>query len=558
MVSSTVLAAGEPSKPVLYSPDNNENIKENQPTFEWEHAENVENYRLVIDNSKNFDDGDNEYDNTHIPGSENTVTIENVLANGVWYWKVAAENFTAGLENWSENTWTFRVDTVPPAAPSLTSPDNNDNMNDNTPTFSWSATTPQDNSLPITYHIWIDNNSNFGSPEYENSNVTTTSIEIESELNDDLYYWHVAARDNAGNTGENSENWIFRVDKLMPELVSPSDGENTNENTPTFKWDNAVTADNWEIWIDNKSDWATAIIDNETDNTYNLSTELEDNVYYWRVRGYKDSDVSIFSSVWTFRVDTVSPAKPSQTWPTNGENTNDNTPNLEWQLVPSENSTPVLYRVHVSDNSQFPYDNYGSGWVSDDNYQLTSELSEGTWYWRVQAKDNAGNIGDNRQTSFRVDVTPPTISGLTESGVDKDSATIEWTTDEPADSIVEYGKTQSYGSTKSDTSLVTSHSITLTGLDPDNTYHYRVKSTDNAGNTTTTSDQQFTTPALSAPTSSVDLIDPYWRTSSFTIGATASDTDGSVENVTLYYRYRENSSASWGSWTSFGTDTSSP
>ena len=61
------------------------------------------------------------------------------------------------------------------------------------------------------------------------------------------------------------------------------------------------------------------------------------------------------------------------------------------------------------------------------------------------------------------------------------------------------------------------------------------------------------------PSSSVDAISPYWQNSSpLTINATASDGSGSgLDNVALYYRYSPDNS-SWGSWVSFGTDTSPP
>lgn len=81
------------------------------------------------------------------------------------------------------------------------------------------------------------------------------------------------------------------------------------------------------------------------------------------------------------------------------------------------------------------------------------------------------------------------------------TATITWTTNEPADSRVEYGSDTNYGSTVSDTNLVTSHSITLTGLSPDTTYHYRVSSRDAAGNSASSGDYTFTT--ISAQTMSI-------------------------------------------------------
>ncbi len=98
------------------------------------------------------------------------------------------------------------------------------------------------------------------------------------------------------------------------------------------------------------------------------------------------------------------------------------------------------------------------------------------------------------------DVTPPVISGVTVSAVTDTSATVSWTTDEPATSAVSYGPTVAYeDGTLSDTTLTTSHGVTLTGLAAESTYHFAVESTDFAGNTTTGPDTTFVTAAPPVP-----------------------------------------------------------
>jgi hypothetical protein len=60
--------------------------------------------------------------------------------------------------------------------------------------------------------------------------------------------------------------------------------------------------------------------------------------------------------------------------------------------------------------------------------------------------------------------------------------TITWTTDVPADSQVQYGPTATYGSTTPlDRTLVTGHSVTITGLARRTLYAFQVLSRDAAG-----------------------------------------------------------------------------
>jgi RHS repeat-associated protein len=87
-----------------------------------------------------------------------------------------------------------------------------------------------------------------------------------------------------------------------------------------------------------------------------------------------------------------------------------------------------------------------------------------------------------------------TQSNIVVGGVTATGATITWSTNENADSQVEYGPTTSYGQTTTlDPTLVTAHSQPLSGLTPGTLYYYRVKSRDAAGNLATSAEFTFTT-----------------------------------------------------------------
>lgn len=94
-------------------------------------------------------------------------------------------------------------------------------------------------------------------------------------------------------------------------------------------------------------------------------------------------------------------------------------------------------------------------------------------------------------------VAPANIISVGTPAVTSSGATITWMTDKEASSQVEYGLGTGYGETSTaNSALVTSHSISLSGLDPATTYHYRVKSVDEASNITFSEDYTFTTASL--------------------------------------------------------------
>ena len=132
------------------------------------------------------------------------------------------------------------------------------------------------------------------------------------------------------------------------------------------------------------------------------------------------------------------------------------------------------------------------------SYQDTGLTASTTYSYRVAAFDGSGNLSaqsaSRSATTLAADTNPPVISAVSSSGVSSSSATISWTTNEAADSQVEYGTTTAYGqSTPVNPALVTSHSQVLSGLAAGTTYHYRVKSRDGSNNLAVSTDHVFTT-----------------------------------------------------------------
>jgi len=94
----------------------------------------------------------------------------------------------------------------------------------------------------------------------------------------------------------------------------------------------------------------------------------------------------------------------------------------------------------------------------------------------------------------------PIISNIVVSDTTPVSVTITWQTDELSDSQIEYGETSSYGSeTTRNSTLVTNHSVEITGLNPGKEYHFRVKSRNEYNKLGMSSDNTFVTLGLVPP-----------------------------------------------------------
>ena len=158
--------------------------------------------------------------------------------------------------------------------------------------------------------------------------------------------------------------------------------------------------------------------------------------------------------------------------------------------------------------------------------------------------DLLASVGSGSYTGVALDTTPPTISSISSSGVTTSGATVSWNTNEASDTQVEYGATTSYGSqTALNSSLVTSHSATLSGLSASTLYHYRVKSRDAAGNLSTSGDNTFTTQA--PPDTTPPTISSVAVSGVTTSGATVSWNTNEASDTQVEY----------GATTSYGSQT---
>ena len=127
----------------------------------------------------------------------------------------------------------------------------------------------------------------------------------------------------------------------------------------------------------------------------------------------------------------------------------------------------------------------------------TTTASDGAHTLTAVARDAAGNLATSAPvsvTTLNTAPTPPVISNVAASNVTSSSATLTWTTNAVSSSQVEYGRSTAYGNvTLLDTSLVTVHSQTLSGLGKNTWYHYRVLSRHAGGNLAVSGDFAFKT-----------------------------------------------------------------
>jgi hypothetical protein len=171
-------------------------------------------------------------------------------------------------------------------------------------------------------------------------------------------------------------------------------------------------------------------------------------------------------------------------------------------LVIWKTDEPTTGGVHYA-SVEGPGTAESEGYENEHRVLLSGLAPETAYRFTVTSTDRSGN-GPTRSaeatfvTGATPDRKPPEfIESPFVHNVTHQLANLRWVTDESADGVVEYGLLpDALTSTTSDSSLLTHHEMTLTGLAPATTYYFRVRSTDAAGNGPLVSPiLQFTTSA---------------------------------------------------------------
>ncbi|MDZ7722880.1 MAG: FISUMP domain-containing protein [candidate division KSB1 bacterium] len=288
-----------PEAPSLTQPADGSVLDTDTPTLSWQQVSEAQTYEVVIDTSSAFT----------APVARDTALNETLytpssLDDASYVWRVRARDAQGHWGAWSE-TWSFVVDARVPEAPQLRKPQNDIVITDSLPIFTWG---PVD---AVYYQIRIDDDTDFGTPVIAESGFEQPAYTTSTALSDNQYYWSVRGRDAHGNWGNWSDIWSFSIDTKGPDApqpVAPANDMELSNSTPTLRWSAVSDAEYYHLQVyDDIGIINPEIdIDNLSDSEYTISQSLDDNKYFWRVRG-KDAygNFGKWSKVWQFEIETT-------------------------------------------------------------------------------------------------------------------------------------------------------------------------------------------------------------------------------------------------------------
>lgn len=373
-------------------------------------------------------------------------------------------------------------------------------ISDTTATITW--TTDEASSSIVDYGA-TDSYGTSTSEADTSPRVLSHSVNLSGLTSGTLYHFRVRSIDDAGspNTGT-SGDYTFTTTGSAPDVTAPVISNIVSDpthNSVTITWD-TDEASSSIVEYGPTASYGTTTTEADTSprvtsHSVVISSLDPSSTYHFRVKSNDASSNLQTSSDQTFDTDA--------------------TPDVTAPVISNVSSTPLGTSVTITwdtdeaSSSIIDYgttDSYGtttseadtSPRVTSHSVNITGLTSETLYHFRVNSNDASSNLATGSDNTFTTtDITAPVISNVS-TNESETSVIITWDTNEASSSFVDYGTTNSYGTTTAeiDTSpRVISHSVTITGLSAETTYHFRLNSTDASSNTGQTADDTFTTDA---------------------------------------------------------------
>jgi len=234
--------------------------------FVWENVFGATGYEIQVAT-------DSDFTSVVVSASTPATEYEVELNRGIYYWRVRAEA-DGSYSAWSD-VWRTRVGAIP----ALLTPENLSTFYEGeNVVFSW------ENVGADQYELQIDDDPNFGSPDYAEV-LTSTEVKLKVTTAATLY-WRVRV------TFWNLEGFSGTAELTVetrpgPVIVNPATGEEIPIGlTVVLQWEAVENASWYELQIDDDPAFGSPEISVQLEtNQYELDSELLGaGTWYWRVR----------------------------------------------------------------------------------------------------------------------------------------------------------------------------------------------------------------------------------------------------------------------------------
>ncbi|GAB4029146.1 MAG: hypothetical protein Fur0012_03120 [Elusimicrobiota bacterium] len=418
-----------PSMPALSFPSNGAMINNQAVFLDWsdssDSASGLAGYDILFSTDENFSSSNY---SAFVSVSQTTTSV---MSEGKYYWKVRAKD-NAGNYSLYTSTYSLTVDT---SAPVITNNQSGDSLWRNVSGTVYNVDFADNYGLStIKYEAWtspgrsgvnIVPETDIASLSGESSYTSDWPVNF-SLLSQGTNYISVTAYDLTGNTSKIVDAFYIKKDTAAPYFVNNQTGDDVWRSSGGQLYDvdffdslSGLSSAYYEAWtgpgktgvmkiaptaiasvsgLSYSDNWSLDFASLADSSTNYISLTLNDQA----------GNQAVLNDAFYVKKDTTAPSIPALSFPSNGAMIKNQAVFLDWSNSSDTASGLSGYDVLFSTDENFSSINY-SAFVTV-SQTTTSVMSEGKYYWKVRAKDNAGNYSLYTSTySLTVDTSAPVI-----------------------------------------------------------------------------------------------------------------------------------------------------
>jgi subtilisin family serine protease len=326
-----------------------------------------------------------------------SLTSTALVDSDSWYFHLRTADSAGNWTTIAAHLGPFKIDTLVPTDPALTSTSHVVNVwsNDNTIDFTWSGAQGTGSEVAGYSYFWTTNPASVPNDTIDTSEEAVTSPPL---IDSDDWYFHLRTADQAGNWTSTVHLGPFKIDTAVPSKpATPNVTPGVNQVSLSWTANPETDVENYEIWRSFSEIGGYTLIATTSQINYTDTTANAGATYYYKIRAidrannisdYSDASQGAFPSSggggYVPPPDTTPPTNTSVLINDGAEKTDSVNVNLTLQ------ATGASWMM-ISNNPDF----IGAIWetyTTSKSWTLTS--GEGTKRVYVKFKDSAGNISE--------------------------------------------------------------------------------------------------------------------------------------------------------------------
>jgi hypothetical protein len=261
-------------------------------------------------------------------------------------------------------------------------------INDNAAVLDWADSVDVDSGV-YGYQVQLASDADFSSIVIDDM-VTDNSAWSNNDLSDGTYFWRVRALDNSNKFSDWSTSTnSFTIDEVedAPTNLNCFVTWVSYRNIIILERSKPQNGNEYYIQIDNDADFSSPIVKRQTNGSFSFVEFSGEGIFNWRMQTVNDSGRSEWVYGESFSYDNAAPDCPDELQvQVDGEALQ-----LSWNDV-TDFSGIYYYEIQVDDNANFTSPIVAA--QTEVASFTTSAFESGTYYCRVRAMDESGNLGD--------------------------------------------------------------------------------------------------------------------------------------------------------------------